>query len=311
MFENKELCKYTFDLLDNKNNFNNTKEFKKTINRSSQSDCNCLDDGQEDKLKLEHYFKIDKLLNKKMEINKNPRKLRKINFNFNQEKTTFINNLIKSNYNGIFSKNFEMKQKPLKYYFNFSENKNKGNNIDNKINIPSLSLNDKTRNNKSLILQKVDSFEDKSIYDIVNIRNKKVYYANKLIIDDNLSKNSNMDNFSLKKGKGNIISNFSIMYGNKNILKANKIKYNSMNIKNKNAKKIKFISFDKMKLLSKKGYENLMNRKFGNISQQIHDVVGVIEKNKKNFRNIMEINAQIYNKNKKAVLNEDDDEDLF
>ena len=120
-----------------------------------------------------------------------------------------------------------------------------------------------------------------------------------------------MDNFSLKKGKGNIISNFSIMYGNKNILKANKIKYNSMNIKNKNAKKIKFISFDKMKLLSKKGYENLMNRKFGNISQQIHDVVGVIEKNKKNFRNIMEINAQIYNKNKKAVLNEDDDEDLF
>ena len=311
LFENKELCKYTFDLLDNKNNFNNTKEFKKTINRSSQSDCNCLDDGQEDKLKLEHYFKIDKLLNKKMEINKNPRKLRKINFNFNQEKTTFINNLIKSNYNGIFSKNFEMKQKPLKYYFNFSENKNKGNNIDNKINIPSLSLNDKTRNNKSLILQKVDSFEDKSIYDIVNIRNKKVYYANKLIIDDNLSKNSNVDNFSLKKGKGNIISNFSIMYGNKNILKANKIKYNSMNIKNKHAKKIKFISFDKMKLLSKKGYENLMNRKFGNISQQIHDVVGVIEKNKKNFRNIMEINAQIYNKNKKAVLNEDDDEDLF
>ena len=307
LFENKELNKYSLDLNDNKNNFNNTKTFKKTMNQSSQSDFFFDNEDQDNKLKKEHFLKIDNLLKKKISIIKRP-KLRKINFNLNKEKNNFISNLLKSNYNDIFDRQYMKKLKPLQYYFKYLGNKNKKISIDNKNNISSRTLNTKTRNN-SLIIPKSYSSEEKSEYDIVNNleNNKVVFYANKLIIDDDISKNNNNKSF-LIKGKNDIIPNYSKILINKNNILGNKYKYryNSMNIKNQNAKKITFFSSDKMKLLSKKGFEKLINRKLGSLSREIKHVVRIIEDNKKNFKKIMELNAQVYVNNKKVALNEDD-----
>ena len=307
LFENKELNKYSLDLNDNKNNFNNTKTFKKTMNQSSQSDFFFDNEDQDNKLKKEHFLKIDNLLKKKISIIKRP-KLRKINFNLNKEKNNFISNLLKSNYNDIFDRQYMKKLKPLQYYFKYLGNKNKKISIDNNNNISSRTLNTKTRNN-SLIIPKSYSSEEKSEYDIVNNleNNKVVVYANKLIIDDNISKNNNNKSF-LIKGKNDIIPNYSKILINKNNILGNKYKYryNSMNIKNQNAKKITFFSSDKMKLLSKKGFEKLINRKLGSLSREIKHVVRIIEDNKKNFKKIMELNAQVYVNNKKVALNEDD-----
>ena len=307
LFENKELNKYSLDLNDNKNNFNNTKTFKKTMNQSSQSDFFFDNEDQDNKLKKEHFLKIDNLLKKKISIIKRP-KLRKINFNLNKEKNNFISNLLKSNYNDIFDRQYMKKLKPLQYYFKYLGNKNKKISIDNNNNISSRTLNTKTRNN-SLIIPKSYSSEEKSEYDIVNNleNNKVVFYANKLIIDDNISKNNNNKSF-LIKGKNDIIPNYSKILINKNNILGNKYKhrYNSMNIKNRNAKKITFFSSDKMKLLSKKGFEKLINRKLGSLSREIKHVVRIIEDNKKNFKKIMELNAQVYVNNKKVALNEDD-----
>ena len=307
LFENKELNKYSLDLNDNKNNFNNTKTFKKTMNQSSQSDFFFDNEDQDNKLKKEHFLKIDNLLKKKISIIKRP-KLRKINFNLNKEKNNFISNLLKSNYNDIFDRQYMKKLKPLQYYFKYLGNKNKKISIDNNNNISSRTLNTKTRNN-SLIIPKSYSSEEKSEYDIINNleNNKVVFYANKLIIDDNISKNNNNKSF-LIKGKNDIIPNYSKILINKNNILGNKYKYryNSMNIKNQNAKKITFFSSDKMKLLSKKGFEKLINRKLGSLSREIKHVVRIIEDNKKNFKKIMELNAQVYVNNKKVALNEDD-----
>ena len=84
-----------------------------------------------------------------------------------------------------------------------------------------------------------------------------------------------------------------------------------MQIKNRNAKKIKFISNEKMKILSKKGFQQLKVRKLENLNNQIKNVIGVIEKNKKQFQNIMKMNGQIYTKNKKISLIDVDEEIIY
>ena len=132
LFHNKELDKFNFDIFVNRNNFNNTKSFKKTINQSSQSDFNYDEEDQDDKLRKEHFLKIDKLLNKKMLINKNRPKLGKISFKFNNDKNKLIKNFLKSNYKDVFNKKLNLKLKPLQYYFKCLNNKENKDIKDNK-----------------------------------------------------------------------------------------------------------------------------------------------------------------------------------
>lgn len=308
LFENNELNRYTVELIDNKSIFNNTKIFKKTVNQSSQSDFDLDEEDQDSRIKKEHFLKIDDLLNKKLDIHKIRSRRAKLNFKFSEEKDSLINNLMKQNNNNIFNMKYK-KLKPLKFYFKFATNKNENtNNINNnKSNIIPKNLNFKKRN-YSLILPKANSFEEKSDYDIVtNSENNKVFYANKLVYDNVNNKNiKNENNFYLKK-IGDNINNFQNQFLNKNKILGHKFKYNSMNIKNRNAKNTNFISYEKIKKLSKKGYDKLMYRKLENLTQQIYDVVGIIESNKKKFRGIMETNAEVYLKNKKIEY----DDDLF
>ena len=257
----------------------NTNITKKTMNKSSQSDLS-LEEEKEKKnknMKQQQFSKIGLLLNKKLLLNTNIPKLKKITFKFNKEKNSFIKELPKSNYHDIFNRPYDQKLKPLRYYYK------QLNNIDDReINNNSLinSLKAKTRNN-SLIIPENNSYGEKSIYEVINnFENKKVFYSNRLIIDDYLSKNNKEDNFYLKRGNDNnsLISSISKLFSNKNNILPNKYKYNSMNIKNKNAKKI-------------------------------DNAVEVIEDSKKKFSRFYEINAQMYLKNKKISL--DNDDDLF
>ena len=308
LFQNKALAKYTIDIYDNKNNFINTKIFKRTMNQSSQSDFFDEED-QESKLKREQYLKIDDLLNKKMMVNKNMPKLRKISFKFNNEKNNLIKDLKSNhNYNDKFNKQYNQKLKPLQYYF---KSFNKKENKDKKINTSSKSIKIKSRNN-SLINPKIDSFEEKTIYEIVNnMDNNKVFYASKLNTNDNLNKNTKENNFYLKKSNDKMISNYSKIFRNKYDVLANKNRFNSMHIKNRNAKKIQFISDEKMKMLSKNGFQKMKNRKLEDLNKKIVNIVGVIENNKKQFKNIMKMNGQIYTKNKKISLIDVDEEIIY
>ena len=310
IFENKELEKFTYDFFEKKISLNNTNITKKTMNKSSQSDLS-LEEEKEKKnknMKQQQFSKIGLLLNKKLLLNTNIPKLKKITFKFNKEKNSFIKELPKSNYHDIFNRPYDQKLKPLRYYYK------QLNNIDDReINNNSLinSLKAKTRNN-SLIIPENNSYGEKSIYEVINnFENKKVFYSNRLIIDDYLSKNNKEDNFYLKRGNDNnsLISSISKLFSNKNNILPNKYKYNSMNIKNKNAKKIQYIPLEKIKELSKKGYERMNERKLDDVSKKIDNAVEVIEDSKKKFSRFYEINAQMYLKNKKISL--DNDDDLF
>ena len=278
------------------------------MNQSSQSDFFDQED-QESKLKREQYLKIDDLLNKKMMVNKNMPKLRKISFKFNNEKNNLIKDLKSNhNYNDKYNKQYNQKLKPLQYYF---KSFNKKENKDKKINTSSKSIKIKSRNN-SLINPKIDSFEEKTIYEVVNnMDNNQVFYASKLNTNDNLNKNTKENNFYLKKSNDKMISNYSKIFRNKYDVLANKNRFNSMHIKNRNAKKIQFISDEKMKMLSKNGFQKMKSRKLEDLNKKIVNIVGVIENNKKQFKNIMKMNGQIYTKNKKISLIDVDEEIIY
>ena len=311
IFENKELEKITYDFFDNKNRLDNKNILKRTLNKSAQSNLSLEEEKEKKKIKTkqEQFSKIDILLNKKMFVKKNIPKLKKITFKFNKEKNSFIKDLPKSNYINIFNRPYNQRIRPLRNYIKYlrdAEDKDiSGNSLIK-------SINTKTRNN-SLIIPENHSYRGKNIYEVINnTENKKVFYSSRLIIDDNLSKNNKENNFYIKKGNeyNSLVSSYSNLFLNKYNLVHKKIKYNSMNIKNKNAKKVGYITLENMKNLSKKGYEEMNKRKLKDLNKKINNAVKVIEDNKKRFIKFFEVNAQIYLKNKKISLDNDDD-DLF
>jgi len=310
IFENKELEKITYDFFDNKNRLVNKNILKRTLNKSAQSNLSLEEEKEKKKIKTkqEQFSKIDILLNKKMFVKKNIPKLKKITFKFNKEKNSFIKDLPKSNYINIFNRPYNQRIRPLRNYIKYlrdAEDKDiSGNSLIK-------SINTKTRNN-SLIIPENRSYRGKNIYEVINnTENKKVFYSSRLIIDDNLSKNNKENNFYIKKGNeyNSLVSSYSNLFLNKYNLVHKKIKYNSMNIKNKNAKKVGYITLENMKNLSKKGYEEMNKRKLKDLNKKINNAVKVIEDNKKRFIKFFEVNAQIYLKNKKISL--DNDDDLF
>ena len=310
IFENKELEKITYDFFDNKNRLDNKNILKRTLNKSAQSNLSLEEEKEKKKIKTkqEQFSKIDILLNKKMFVKKNIPKLKKITFKFNKEKNSFIKDLPKSNYINIFNRPYNQRIRPLRNYIKYlrdAEDKDiSGNSLIK-------SINTNTRNN-SLIIPENRSYRGKNIYEVINnTENKKVFYSSRLIIDDNLSKNNKENNFYIKKGNeyNSLVSSYSNLFLNKYNLVHKKIKYNSMNIKNKNAKKVGYITLENMKNLSKKGYEEMNKRKLKDLNKKINNAVKVIEDNKKRFIKFFEVNAQIYLKNKKISL--DNDDDLF
>ena len=310
IFENKELEKITYDFFDNKNRLDNKNILKRTLNKSAQSNLSLEEEKEKKKIKTkqEQFSKIDILLNKKMFVKKNIPKLKKITFKFNKEKNSFIKDLPKSNYINIFNRPYNQRIRPLRNYIKYLKDAE-----DKDISGNSLikSINTNTRNN-SLIIPENRSYRGKNIYEVINnTENKKVFYSSRLIIDDNLSKNNKENNFYIKKGNeyNSLVSSYSNLFLNKYNLVHKKIKYNSMNIKNKNAKKVGYITLENMKNLSKKGYEEMNKRKLKDLNKKINNAVKVIEDNKKRFIKFFEVNAQIYLKNKKISL--DNDDDLF
>ena len=283
---------------------------KRTLNKSAQSNLSLEEEKEKKKIKTkqEQFSKIDILLNKKVFVKKNIPKLKKITFKFNKEKNSFIKDLPKSNYINIFNRPYNQRIRPLRNYIKYlrdAEDKDiSGNSLIK-------SINTNTRNN-SLIIPENRSYRGKNIYEVINnTENKKVFYSSRLIIDDNLSKNNKENNFYIKKGNeyNSLVSSYSNLFLNKYNLVHKKIKYNSMNIKNKNAKKVGYITLENMKNLSKKGYEEMNKRKLKDLNKKINNAVKVIEDNKKRFIKFFEVNAQIYLKNKKISL--DNDDDLF
>ena len=232
------------------------------------------------KQKENQQSKISNLLHKKMIISKNIPKLKKLNFNITNEKNTSIQNLMKQK-DIIFNKKYLKHLKPVKFYLN------------------SKSKFFEVTRNKSLILPKEYSYEEKSIYEVIN-GNK--FYANKLIIDNNETKN-NTNNFFLKRKNSDIITMDNKIIINKLSLSPLKFQYNSEKIKNKKSKKLKFIPYQKMKILSRKGFEKMKEKKFSDFYEELNNAIDTVEKNKKNYKNIMAVNAQIYVNNKNDSLN--------
>ena len=237
--------------------------------------------------------------------NKNRKKQNLINFILNKKLKTYrakrlkeismnSSNILDSLYGkGMFEKKFErnymMRSKPLKYYF---ENKNKTpKSIDKRSNI--LSFFDK------------DEYlsHNKNIFETIELGDKKEIFAIKLLNDDNdKNKDNNLDCHSLMKypSKSYNISTYN-NYSKKfsNFFPSLRSKLKAINFKSEDNKKP---NFHDLKLLSRKGFDNMKkNRKYG-ISKQIYDTLEEIESNRKKFDLILSNNLKIFNKNKEEML---------
>ena len=294
LFENKELENITFDIIDVNNNTNNSKKFKRTINQSSQSEFFNNNDDLDSKIAKKHYFKINELLNKKVAIRINNPKLRKINFKMNPEKNTFLENLLKSTNNKTYRKQINIKLKPLKYYTKSLNNNGTDDIISNDFNF-------KTRNN-SPVFHKIDTFEKNNTYEVIKSFDKrhKIIYANKIIINDNdfINKNNEINDLYIKKRNDKKISSYDELLHLRE-------KYKNNSNRNRRVKKIKFISYDDVKKLSKRGFDKMMSRKFKNYKNKLYIAEEKAEKFKKQFLNFMDNKRQMYEKNKDEVLNDD------
>ena len=188
-----------------------------------------------------------------------------------------------------------MKSKPLKYYFG---NKNKtSRSTDKKNNF--LSLFDKNDDNLS---------HNKKYFETIELGDKKEIFAIKLLNDDNdndneRNKDNNIDCHSLMKYPANfnyIKSSKNYSSNLNNFFPSLRAKLRAINFKSKDNKNL---NFHDIKLLSKKGYDNMKkNRKFG-VSKQIYDTLEEIESNRKKFDLILDSNLKIFNKNKEEMLN--------
>ena len=294
LFENKELENITFDIIDVNNNTNNSKKFKRTVNQSSQSEFFNNNDDLDSKIAKKHYFKINELLNKKVAIRINNPKLRKINFKMNPEKNTFLENLLKSTNNKTYRKQINIKLKPLKYYTKSLNNNGTDEIISNDFNF-------KTRNN-SPVFHKIDTFEKNNTYEVIKSFDKrhKIIYANKIIINDNdfINKNNEINDLYIKKRNDKKISSYDELLNLRE-------KYKNNSNRNRIVKKIKFISYDDVKKLSKRGFDKMMSRKFKNYKNKLYIAEEKAEKFKKQFLNFMDNKRQMYEKNKDEVLNDD------
>ena len=294
LFENKELENITFDIIDVNNNMNNSKKFKRTINQSSQSEFFNNNDDLDSKIAKKHYFKINELLNKKVAIRINNPKLRKINFKMNPEKNTFLENLLKSTNNKTYRKQINIKLKPLKYYTKSLNNNGTDEIISNDFNF-------KTRNN-SPVFHKIDTFEKNNTYEVIKSFDKrhKIIYANKIIINDNdfINKNNEINDLYIKKRNDKKISSYDELLHLRE-------KYKNNSNRNRRVKKIKFISYDDVKKLSKRGFDKMMSRKFKNYKNKLYIAEEKAEKFKKQFLNFMDNKRQMYEKNKDEILNDD------
>ena len=305
LFQNERLNNVTYELFNNKDKYINTKSFINTNNYSLPSDFYFDEDDQDTKIMKKHYLKINNLLNRKMIIKP---KLRKITFKFNKEKSKTINtikNVLKSSYKELTQIEDNPKLKPVRYYFTSVKN-NYINKTNKKHNIISKSLTSKIKSN-SFILSKNNSLEDNDVYQIIESKDKKnkVIYANKLIINDNNNKDNKENDLYRKKISDNMVSDFIKIYGSNYRNFQRKMKFTSLGLKNKNAKTIHYIPDHEIKLLSKKGFERMIDRKIKDFSNIIKNAMSEIEANKANFKDIMEINGQIYLKNKQYALNDD------
>jgi len=234
---------------------------------------------------------INFILNKKLKTYK-AKKLKEISLN----SSNILDNLYGK---GIFEKKFErnymMKSKPLKYYFG---NKNKtSRSTDKKNNF--LSLFDKNDDNLS---------HNKKYFETIELGDKKEIFAIKLLNDDNdndneRNKDNNIDCHSLMKYPANfnyIKSSKNYSSNLNNFFPSLRAKLRAINFKSKDNKNL---NFHDIKLLSKKGYDNMKkNRKFG-VSKQIYDTLEEIESNRKKFDLILDSNLKIFNKNKEEMLN--------
>ena len=286
LFENKELANITYDII-------NTKKFKRTINQSSQSEFYANNKDLDAKIRKIHYFKINELLNKKMAIRIYNPKLKKINFNINQEKNTFLENLLKLTSNEAYRRQINIKLKPLKNYTKSLSNNRSDDIISNAYDF-------KTRNN-SPIFHKVEKPEkSNNTYETAKSFDKrnKIIYANKLIINDIdvINNNNEINDLFIKKRNDKQISS-----DNEIVHLRDKYKFN----KNKRIRKIKFISYDDVKQLSKKGFDKLMSRKYENYKQKIHNAEERVEVYKKQFQNLLETKKELYEKNKNDVLSDE------
>ena len=283
--------------------------FKRTIYNSENK--KRISENQKNKRDYNYYSKNQSIqLDLEDEIensnNKNRKKKNLINFILNKKLKTYrakklkeismnSSNKLDSIYGkGIFEKKFErnykMKSRPLKYYF---ENKNKTpRTIDKRSNI--LSFFDKDDNL---------SYK-KKIFETIELGDKKEIFAIKLLNDDNdKNQDNNLDCHSLMKYPSN---SYNITTYNNYSTKCNKFSSSlrsKIKVNNFKSKDNKNPNIHNLKLLSRKGFDNMKKIIKLGISKQIYDTLEEIESNRKKFDLILNNNLKIFNKNKEEMLN--------
>ena len=260
------------------------------MNESIQSDL-YYEEKMKNKLINHQNSMIEYLLNQKMQINKKP-KLKRINFG----KTNIKENIKNIYGKGLFLEKFEKKflqnSKPVHHYF---KEKILDQNYPNKSDI-------------SILMRKTNNFSNnKNIYETVQFGNRKEKVATKLLFDDNDNKyDNNIDCHSLMKypiySKNN--SMYSSNYSNilSSFSSSLKSKFKLRN-KTKNISGNNHLTFEDLKLLSKKGFEKMKRNRYKGFTKIIDQTVEDVKNNRKKYDSLVEINLKIYNKNRDEVLN--------
>ena len=261
---------------------------KKKMNESIQSDLYYYEDEIENKINSHQNYIINSILNQKMKINKKP-KIKKNNFG----KLNIINYLKNYYGKGIFFDKFGKKNfndgKLVHFYF--KDKKRDLNSLDNRT------------------IRKNNCYKNKNIYEIVELDNKKEKIATKLIIDDNEKKfDDKFDCHFLMKypenSKNNSIysSNYSNNVSNYSPSLKYKLKPKNIN-KNINNNDNSGMNYKVLKLLSRKGFEKMEKKKYKGFTRIIGETIENVKSNRKKYDSLVEINLEIYNKNRNKILN--------
>lgn len=231
---------------------------------------------------------IDKLLNKRVVLNK-PKltklKINEVNMGDNIRKKYYkINN--NNNIYGKKQKNLGLKMKHLKFFAKFYKQR-----IKKFQNIKSFSTG---KINKNLL--------DKPVYEIIEFGDNKEIYANKLIIEENDKYlNKNLDCHGLMKIPGNMY-NYSSIGSSISSFKINSdIPLNQIKNKGINNK----IDLNRLKLINLKGLEKMRINQYIGLDRSIIESHSKIKSNRENYKNYIELMSKIFNKQEEDVCKSD------
>ena len=140
--------------------------------------------------------------------------------------------------------------------------------------------------------------KNEPVYDIIEFKNNKELYANRLIVEeDSKNRNNNFDCHSLMKFPDTFY-NISIFSSNLSNSGSPIKHFNNWKNKRKNSK----IDINKLKITNLKGLEKMRINHYINLNQSITKSHSMIKSNRDNYKKFIDLMAKTFNKQEEEVV---------